>query len=53
MDKYAVTTLASQGENFEEDDNILREAVIDPPATITVREDYIMAYPQDRWLGPI
>ena len=50
---YSLMALASQGENFEEEENILREGVTDPTALIIVREDYIKAYPQDRWLGPI
>ena len=29
------------------------ESQTDPTATIITREDYINAYPQDHWLGPI
>ena len=38
----------------EEEDNIFREEVTDQHhTTIINKEDYINAYSQDRWLGPI
>ena len=48
----ATLTLHKQSENFEEDNNILREIVPpDPPEIVVLREDYKEAYLLDRWLG--
>ena len=33
---YTLTALTSQGENFEEEENILRDGVTDPTATIII-----------------